>query len=141
MKKEVAFKSHYSFFFYLFSGFFLIVFSFALYRFATGDLDLPGFLFLTLLSFLIGYFFSFRFDCQITLNSENLTVRYILPFRKKLSIKTDSIIEFDKHEDTLKRYHKKMFIKTLAKSYLIRYNISDSSDENLLKVLHRIIIK
>jgi hypothetical protein len=107
---------------------------------AVGRAGLPSFMFLVFLSFLIGYIFSFRFDCRITLNSENLAVRYLFPFKKTIRIKIYKIIEFDKHEDTLYRYHKKIFIKTSEGDYLVRYNISDEADEKFLTALKKVIV-
>ena len=139
LKKEIHFRSRYSFLFYFFAGFFFLVCCFALYRLVTGDLDLPGFIFLVLVSFLPGYIFSFRFDCRVTLDSKHLKLRYIIPFRQPVLIEIGQIVEIDKHEDAMKRYHKKIFIVTPAKNYLVRYNISDGSDAALLEILHQII--
>jgi hypothetical protein len=94
-----------------------------------------------LLSFLIGYFCSFRFDCQITLDPAYLKFKYVIPFKKAVLININQITEFDKHEDSVYRYHKKIFIKTFSESYLVRYNVSDNSDEDFLARLHEIVDK
>lgn len=141
LKKEIEFKSQHSFFFYFFFGFFLTVSGFALYRLITGDLDLLSFMFLVLLSFIIGYIFSFRFDCRITLDSNHLKFKYIIPFRKTILINTDKIVEIDKHEDNPKRYHKKIYIKTISKNFLVRYNTSEISDEKFIEILLKVISK
>jgi hypothetical protein len=98
-------------------------------------------MFLVFTPFLIGYFFSFRFDCQVTLDAKYLEFAYFIPFRKSIRINTDQIVEVDKHQDFIKRYHKKLLINTFEKSYLIRYNISDDSDEEFLKTLQKIVGK
>jgi hypothetical protein len=51
----------------------------------------------------------------------------------------EEIVSFDKHPDTVHKYFKKLLIDISKETYLIRYNISDSSDEDMLKLLNMIV--
>jgi hypothetical protein len=92
-----------------------------------------------ILAFAISYVFAFRFSCNIDLNEKALRVLYYFQDEKPIRLSTDSIVSFDKYEDVVHRYFKKLLITTHQETFLIRYNVSDSSNEELCKLLAMIV--
>ena len=135
MTQVRIFKSHFSTLFYVTLAMAILIVGFATYKLLLSDLNTLGFLSIVILIFSLGYFLSFRFDCIVSISREILEVKYILPFRKTIKIKLQEIAEVDKHPDSVYRYYKKLFINTRSESYLIKYNISDDSDIELLNIL------
>jgi len=100
----------------------------------TGD-----FLFLNTIAFFICYGFAFRFSCIMHLDKQTFSIKYYFKDEKQLSFPIEEIIGFEKHPDTVTRYYKKLLLVTNNKTALIRYNISDNSDVNMLKLLTSIV--
>ncbi|MBO9681610.1 MAG: hypothetical protein J7502_02865 [Flavisolibacter sp.] len=68
-------------------------------------------------------------------------MKYYFKDEKSIQLSTDDVVDLRKHEDTVHRYFKKILITTPEKTFLIRYNISDSSDEDLCNLLKLIAEK
>ena len=135
------YKSRPSVFFYFGILFFLSILLFTSYNLVEKQLTLSNLLFLMILAFVISYVFAFRFSCKIDLTERTLRVFYYFKDEKSLRLSTDSIVSFDKHEDVVHRYFKKLLINTHQQTFLIKYNISDSSNEELCKLLTMIVEK
>lgn len=141
MSSHIQFKSSFPGTFYLMCLLITGVLALSLFRFFSQALDLAGLVFLNGISFLIGYYSSFRFDCRVSIDNGILRVKYLLPFREAISIDTEQINDFEKQRDAVKRYYKRIIIKTVKKDYVIEYNISDESDEKLQNALRQLIVK
>lgn len=133
------FKSNLNIFFYIGLAFILLILAFTGYNLYTQGLTVGSFLFLNTIALIISYAFALRFSCSIELTDAALSINYFFKDEKKLYIPADDIISFDKHADTVHRYFKKILIVTPKEMFLIRYNISDNSDEDMLKLLSMIV--
>jgi len=133
------FKSNLNIFFYIGIAFVLLVLAFTGYNLIRQELTLGSFLFLNLIALTISYAFALRFSCSIELTGEALIINYFFKGEKELYIPAEDIVSFDKHADTVHRYFKKLLIVTPEESFLIRYNISDGSDEDMLRLLSMIV--
>lgn len=133
------FKSSLNIFFYIGMAFILLVLAFTGHNLLRQELTVSSFLFLNAIALIISYGFALRFSCSINLSGEALSINYLFKDEKKLYIPADDIVSFDKHADTVHRYFKKLLIVTRKETFLIRYNISDDSDEDLLKLLNLIV--
>lgn len=141
MNNHIQFKSSFSGIFYLMCLLITGVLALSLSRFFNQDLDFAGLVFLNGISFLIGYYSSFRFDCWVSIDNGILRIKYLLPFRKTIIIDADQINDFEKQKDAVRRYYKRIIIKTVKKDYVIEYNISDESDEKFQNALRQLTIK
>jgi len=133
------FKSHLNIFFYLGVAFILLILTFTGYNLFRQELTIGSFLFLNAVALIISYAFAFRFSCSVNLTGKTLEVNYYFKDEKRLCISAEDIVSFDKHADTVHRYFKKLLIVTPKETFLIRYNISDSSDEDMLRLLNMIV--
>jgi len=75
------------------------------------------------------------------LTEKTFSLKYYFKDEKSMQLSTQDIIDFKKYEDTVHRYFKKVLIITSQETFLIRYNISDKSDEDLSEVLRLIAEK
>ena len=103
------------------------------------DLTIGNFLFLNPVALIICYGFAFRYSCKIYLNEKVFSINYYFKDGKQLLLPTQEIVSFDKHPDTVSRYYKKLFVNTIKTTFLIKYNISDNSDKDMLKLLSLIV--
>jgi hypothetical protein len=133
------FKSKLNIFFYIGIAFIFLIFAFTSYNLFRQELTVGSFLFLNAIALIISYAFALRFSCSIEITSDALSINYFFKDKKKLYIPAEDIVSFDKHTDTVHRYFKKLLIVTPENTFLIRYNISDSSDEDMLKLLNMIV--
>lgn len=133
------FKSRLNIFFYLGIAFILLILSFTGYNLLRQELTIVGFLFLNAIALIISYSFALRFSCSVNLTDKALRINYYFKDEKQLCLPAEDIVSFDKHADTVRRYFKKLLIVTPKETFLIRYNISDSSDEDMLKFLNMIV--
>jgi hypothetical protein len=135
------FKSKPSIFFYFGIAFVLAILSYTGYNLSKHLLSLGSFLFLNILSFITTYVLVFRFSCSVDLTEKAFILKYYFKDEKSIQLSTDDIIDIQRHEDSVHRYFKKTLIITLRESFLIRYNISDKSDEDLSGLLRLIVEK
>ena len=133
------FKSNLNSFFYCGITFVLLILAFTGYNLFKTDLTLSSFLFVNTIGVILSYVFTLRFSCRINLNEKTFRTIYYFKDEKQLYIPTEDIVSFEKHVDTVHRYFKKLLLVTSNEAFLIRYNISDSSDEDMLKVLNMIV--
>src|SRR5215203_1702113 len=133
------FKSSLNIFFFFGIAFILSILAFTGYNLFRQELTVGSFLFLNAVALIISYAFALRFSCSINLTEKAFRINYHLNDGKKLFIPTEDIVSFDKHGDTVHRYFKKLLIVTTKETFLIRYNISDSSDEDMLKLLSIVV--
>ena len=75
------------------------------------------------------------------LDEQTFSIKYYFKDEKQLSFPTQEIIGFEKHPDTVTRYYKKLLLITNKRTALIKYNISDNSDDDMLKLLTLIVEK
>lgn len=130
------FQSRLSVFFYLGVAFIVLILSLTVYNLVREDLTIAGFLFLNAITLAISYAFELRFSCSIALRSKTLRITYLFKDEKHLYISTEDIVAIEKHADSAHRFFKKLLIITPKETFLIRYNISESSEEDLLKILN-----
>jgi hypothetical protein len=135
------FKSKPSIFFYFGIAFILVILSYTGYNLSRHLLSGSSFLFLNALSAIITYVFVFRFSSSIEFTEKVFVLKYYFKDEKSIQLSTDDIIDVQRHGDTVHRYFKKILIITLQKTFLIRYNISDKSDEDLSNLLRLITEK
>ncbi len=133
------FKSSLNIFFYIGIAFIVLILAFTGYNLFRQELTVGSFLFLNAIASIISYAFALRFSCSIVLTGEALSINYVFKDEKRLYIPAENIVSFDKHPDTVHRYFKKLLIVTPKETFLIRYNISDSSDEDMLRLLNMIV--
>lgn len=136
-----SFKSKLTIGFYVGIAFFLAILVFTIRNLIKEDLTIGNFLFLNIIAFAICYGFAFRYSCNIHLDEQTFSVKYYFKDEKRLSFPTHEIIGFEKHADTVTRYYKKLLLITNKRTTLIKYNISDNSDEHMLKLLTLIVEK
>jgi len=133
------FKSNLTIFFYIGIAFILLILALTGYNLFRQELTVGSFLFLNAIALIISYAFALRFSCGIELTGEALRINYYFKDERKLHIPAEDIVSFDKHGDTVHRSFKKLLIVTPKETFLIRYNISDSSDEDMLRLLNMIV--
>ncbi len=136
---KFKFKSSLNIFFYLRIVFIISILAFTGYNLFRQELNLGSFFFVNVIALIISYAFSLRFACSINLTEKALKINYYFKDEKELYIPTEEIVSFDKHTDRVHRYFKKLLIVTSKETHLIRYNISDSSDEDMLKLVSMIV--
>ena len=127
------FKSNLNIFFYFGIAFILLILAFTGYNLFRQELTVGSFSFLNGIALIISYAFALRFSCSINFTEKAFRINYYFKDDKELCIPAEDIVSFDKHADTAHRYFKKLLIITAKETFLIRYNISDSSDEDMLK--------
>ena len=133
------FKSSLNIFFYFGIVFILSILTFTGYNLIRQELNVGSFLLLNVIALIMSYAFALRFSCSIHLTEKTFRINYYFKDEKKLDIPADDIVSFDKHADTVHRYFKKLLIVTSKETFLIRYNISDSSDDDMLKLLSMVV--
>jgi hypothetical protein len=135
INKQQQYKSGFSLFFYSFLVATFFIAGFTTYQLIISNLTFGNFVFILGLVLLIAFTFSFQYDCIITVKNNILTIKYLSPFKRSVIINTTEITEILKYDDSIHRYYKKLYIKTALEDYLLKYSISDASDEDLLKML------
>jgi len=133
------FNSRLDIFFYLGIVFIFLILTYTGYNLFSQELTIGSFLFLNVFASIISYAFALRFSCSINLTENTLRINYYFKDEKQLCLPADEIVSFDKHADTVHRYFKKLLIVTPKETFLIKYNISDSSEEDMLKLLNMIV--
>jgi predicted membrane protein len=133
------FKSNLNIFFYFGIAFILLILAFTGYNLLRQKLTIGSFLFLNAIALIISYVFALRFSCSVILTGKTLKINYYFKDEKQLCIPPEEIVSFDKHTDAVHRYFKKLLIVTPKETFFIRYNISDNSDEDMLKLLNMIV--
>jgi hypothetical protein len=133
------FKLNLSVFFYFGVAFILLMLTFTGFNLFRQELTIGSFLFLNAAALIICYALSFRLSCSVSLTGKTLEINYYFKDEKSLCISAEDIVSFDKHADTVHRYFKKLLIVTPKETFLIRYNISDSSNEDMLRLLNMIV--
>lgn len=136
---KFQFKSNLNIFFYFGVAFILLILAFTGYKIIKQELTIGSILFLNAIAIIIIYAFVLRFSCSVNLTGETFRIKYYFKDETQLDIPIEDIISFAKHPDTVHRYFKKLLVVTPKQTFLIRYNISDNSDEDLLKFLNLIV--
>lgn len=136
-----SFKSKLTIGFYVGIAFFLAILVFTIRNLIKEYITIGDFLFLNTIAFFICYGFAFRFSCIMYLDEQTFSIKYYFKDEKQLSFPTQEIIGFEKHLDTVTRYYKKLLLITNKRTTLIKYNISDNSDDDMLKLLTLIVEK
>jgi hypothetical protein len=136
---KFQFKSNLNSSFYFGITFGLLVLAFTGYNLFKHELTVSSFLFVNTIGVMLSYVFTLRFSCSINVTERTFAIIYYFKDDKNLDISTEDILSFEKHADTVHRYFKKLLLVTSKETFLIRYNISSSSDEDMLKVLTMIV--
>jgi hypothetical protein len=139
LSNSIRFNSSFSSLFYLAILFLAGVLIFSVGSFINNKLDIPGLVFINALSLLIACYFSLGVECRISITTDVLRMNYILPLKRSIHIITDQIIGFEKLPEASRPHCKRVVIKTNKKEYVIKYAISDTSDEKFYIILQQLV--